>query len=284
VKFTTAPAPRVPRSRRDDRYQAGRPTPYKRPSSGWVKSVQDDTCTVVILGEQITGVIPLHDMPTPGAVVEVETRGDLLCIINWFEHPLPPESMPYAFLSGADPDTEEPAFDATVIPYLSDDSDATFLHFNGSTGVHDYLELYGNPAAIPSTPVTAITMTIRGRCSAPVADPIAIVPYLYAPYPDSVTSGYINYYGLPPNDNGIVLPVGSTFVETTVTFDAAELAAAASPDPSAWVRNDGTVNWTTVDGFVDQLRALGFMVDWRYSGGSGTWDVSSFDMVFETEG
>jgi hypothetical protein len=94
--FRSSPVPRVPRSRRDDRYEAGRPTPYKRPSAGWVKSVQadDGTCTVVILDESITGVIPLDDMPTPGAIVEIEARGDLLVILNWYEYSFPAvESM-----------------------------------------------------------------------------------------------------------------------------------------------------------------------------------------------
>jgi hypothetical protein len=93
MKPFAAQPPRVPRSRRDDRYDPGHPTPFKRPSAGWVQSVQadNDTCTVIILDEVITGVVPLHGMPTPGAIVEVEARGDLLCILQWYEHPLPPE-------------------------------------------------------------------------------------------------------------------------------------------------------------------------------------------------
>jgi len=55
-----------------------------------VTSVQSDTVTVTSLGEQLTGVIPLGPMPSLGAVVEVEARGDLLVIPLWFEGPTPP--------------------------------------------------------------------------------------------------------------------------------------------------------------------------------------------------
>ena len=43
-----APVPRVIRSRRDDRYDAGRSAPPKRAESGYVVSVQDDTDTVTV--------------------------------------------------------------------------------------------------------------------------------------------------------------------------------------------------------------------------------------------
>src|SRR3954468_7998181 len=83
------PAPRVLRSKRDDRYQAGHPAPPKRAESGYVVSVQDDldTVTVDILGEELTGVVPLGEMPPRGAICEVESRGDLLCIPLWYEGP-----------------------------------------------------------------------------------------------------------------------------------------------------------------------------------------------------
>lgn len=91
MSWRASPVPRVPRSRRDDRYDAGRPAPYKHQSAGWVKSIQDDgTCTVVVLNEDLTGLIPLDSTPTPGAIVEIESRGDLMCIRRWYEHPLPP--------------------------------------------------------------------------------------------------------------------------------------------------------------------------------------------------
>lgn len=87
---SSAPVPRVARSRRDDRYRAGRPTEPKRAAAGWVTSVQaDDTCTVLSLGEELTGVIYLDDPPPVGAVVEVEARGDLLVIPRWYPGPVP---------------------------------------------------------------------------------------------------------------------------------------------------------------------------------------------------
>jgi hypothetical protein len=93
VKVPAAqPAPRVPRSRRDDRYDTGHPAPPKRATAGYVVSIQDsyDTVTVDVLDEELTGVIPLGEMPPVGAIVEVEARGDLLVIPTWFPGPPPP--------------------------------------------------------------------------------------------------------------------------------------------------------------------------------------------------
>lgn len=75
-----APIPAVRRDRRDDRYRAGHPTPYKRAAAGVVVSVQDDTVTTTVAGVNLTGVIPLGDMPVVGDIVEVEARGSLLVI------------------------------------------------------------------------------------------------------------------------------------------------------------------------------------------------------------
>lgn len=112
MSWRAQPVPRVPRSRRDDRYEAGRPAPYKRPSSGWVKSVQEDdgTCTVVILDERISGVIPLNDMPTPGDIVEVEARGDLMVILSSYDHPLP--EGPFQWLSTSHTTADCPVLEA----------------------------------------------------------------------------------------------------------------------------------------------------------------------------
>lgn len=81
--------PRIPRDRRDDRYDTQGLMPRKAAGAGWVTSVEDDTVTVEILGEYVTGVIFLHDKPSPGDLVEIETRGDLTVIPRWFEHPEP---------------------------------------------------------------------------------------------------------------------------------------------------------------------------------------------------
>ena len=52
-------------------------------------SLQDDTVTVKMFDEDVSGVIYLGERPLVGAVVEVETRGDLLVIPFWYEGPLP---------------------------------------------------------------------------------------------------------------------------------------------------------------------------------------------------
>lgn len=112
-----APVPRVARDRRDDRYDAHGLMPAKRAGAGWVVAAPlgpvqfaddpdeaerreaaeysgstevEDTVAVEILGEIVTGVIYLHDKPPIGSLVEVETRGDLLVIPRWYEHPRPP--------------------------------------------------------------------------------------------------------------------------------------------------------------------------------------------------
>lgn len=89
MKQRAAPIRRVIRSRRDDRYQAGVPTGPKRAASGWVVGVDEDTVTVRILGEDITGVIPIGEMPPCGAICEVESRRDVLVIPRWYPGPEP---------------------------------------------------------------------------------------------------------------------------------------------------------------------------------------------------
>jgi hypothetical protein len=188
---------------------------------------------------------------------------------------------PYAFVSG-ESDDDDPVWDATVIPYLSDDSDATYLHFQSSGG-HDYAQFIGNLDAIPSTPVTAITMTMRGR-TAPGSVPFTIPPFLY-PLENTNIYGDVVYYGVPPDNDGIVLPTGSTFVETTITLNESVIQdEILSPGSTAWAVNNGSVNWTTLDEFVGYLREYGFGMSWSYDNGSsgGSWDISSFTMTFET--
>lgn len=91
TKPISAPAPRrLIRSRVDDYYDAGHPTPYKHASAGMVVSIQNDTCTVLVLDEELTGVIPLGTMPSVGDFVEVEARGQLLCIPLYADSDAPP--------------------------------------------------------------------------------------------------------------------------------------------------------------------------------------------------
>lgn len=84
VRFPSAqPVPRVPRSRRDDRYPKGHPLCPKRGGIGIVMSREGDTCTVLIIDELITGCLPLTSMPPVGAIVEVEARCELMVILDW---------------------------------------------------------------------------------------------------------------------------------------------------------------------------------------------------------
>lgn len=73
---------RVPRSRLDDTYDKATPLPVIRIGSGEVVSVESETCTVLIGDETLSGVVFLGDPPLVGDWVEVEARGDLLCIAD----------------------------------------------------------------------------------------------------------------------------------------------------------------------------------------------------------
>lgn len=59
------------------------PLPPKRGGVGIVTSREGDTCSVLITGEIITGCIPLTSMPPVGAIVEVESRGDIMVVLDW---------------------------------------------------------------------------------------------------------------------------------------------------------------------------------------------------------
>lgn len=98
TKHQAAPIPRVHRSTRDDRFVAGNGPGSKRAYAGWVvdrdTTAEDPTVTVRVLGEDIPGVLPLGPMPPLGAIVEVESRRDLLVIPYWYEGPpLPPTTI-----------------------------------------------------------------------------------------------------------------------------------------------------------------------------------------------
>ena len=79
------PAPRVPRSRRDDRFQKGHALCPKLGGIGVVTSRQGDTCTVLISDEELTGCIPLTTMPPVNAVVDVESRCSMVVILSWWD-------------------------------------------------------------------------------------------------------------------------------------------------------------------------------------------------------
>ena len=73
----------MPRSRRDDHFHKAHELCPKRAGAGIVISRQGDTVTVVMSNEELSGVIPLTSMPPVNAIVEVESRCELLVILNW---------------------------------------------------------------------------------------------------------------------------------------------------------------------------------------------------------
>lgn len=275
--------PRVARDRRDDRFQAGRWTPYARPAAGWVESVQDDTCTVNILNESITGVIYLDDKPSRGDIVEIETRGDLVVVLNWYEHPEPPpEPTPYAFTDGYDPiNPPDTAWDASAVPVLSDESDDTYLSFVGQ-GKHDFLILNGDTSILPTDHVTAIEIVGRARSAPQDGTFIGLVPNIYV---QATQRGYIEYLGPPPTyEDGVRLPKGTAFGDISITLTEADLQVALSNDFKDWNASNSFASWTTFDEFVDEIRTNGFEM-LVYYGGSlrGTWDIASLNLIFHTD-
>jgi hypothetical protein len=108
VKFPSSPPPpRVPRSRRDDRFVRGHPMPPKRAGIGIVVSTQYDTVTVLVDDEELVGVIPLYAMPGVGAIVEIEARDDLLVIPVMLETSVFPALADWYFGEDASPSWQE---------------------------------------------------------------------------------------------------------------------------------------------------------------------------------
>lgn len=112
---TAAPVPRVPRSRRDDRFVMAHPLCPKLGGVGIVSSRQGDTVTVLISDEEITGVIPLTSIPPVGAIVEVESRCDLMVILDWQAGDLPqPQLGEWYFTASESPGWSEGESDSPV--------------------------------------------------------------------------------------------------------------------------------------------------------------------------
>jgi hypothetical protein len=130
--------PRIPRDRRDDRYDAQGLMPRKAAGAGYVTSVQDDTVTVNVTDQDVSGVIFLHDKPPVGSIVEIETRGDLTVIPRWFEHPPPLVGSAQEF---------SPADDSYLYPVAFDDN-------NTDWSVEFLYKLRSNP---PQTRIIAQT-------------------------------------------------------------------------------------------------------------------------------
>lgn len=54
-------------------------------------SASSDTVSVLVDDEVLTNVIPLGEIPPPGAIAEVEARGDLMVVRRWWPGPVPVE-------------------------------------------------------------------------------------------------------------------------------------------------------------------------------------------------
>jgi hypothetical protein len=229
VKVPAAqPTARVPRSRRDDRYQPGYPPPPKRAVAGYVTSIQDslDTVTVVVCEEPLTGVIPLGAMPAVGDVVEVESRGDLLVIPYWLdvEEPLDSTTIDVPLTRGRHIQHEEDG--STTDEFLDAPLDVTFTwnaYSGGSalSGTKLYpVEWDGQPADgsafIPATPAGMALDEIR---------PI-VKAYLTGGSPDTITADTSGWgYSPPPTLSPYLL----TDASSPLTFDTFPTSEPADP-------------------------------------------------------
>lgn len=97
--------------------------PPKRAGIGIVVSTEYDTVTVLVDEEELSGVIPLYQMPAVGDIVEVESRRDLLVIPMYIDTAIFPALAGWYF----DPD-ESPG-------WLEDDAETgEHVHHPDPTG------------------------------------------------------------------------------------------------------------------------------------------------------
>jgi hypothetical protein len=115
VRFPSAqPVPRVPRSRRDDKFHKSHALAPKLGGIGIVMTREGETCTVLISEEMISGCIPLTSMPPIGAIVEVESRGDLMVILDWSDGTAQPQLGEWYLTAAESPGWTEGSSDSTV--------------------------------------------------------------------------------------------------------------------------------------------------------------------------
>jgi len=147
--------------------------------------------TVTSLGEELTGVIPLGDMPPVGAIVEVEARGDLLVIPLWFPGPpttvtveLPAQNVT-AVLSGYPPGKIDIVGGPSALFTRGDDTYVRFRIAPGEEGSEPdvavgYDDTTGEDvmgfdalSVIPSgVTITSIRWLAEGWCAAHTRDPV----------------------------------------------------------------------------------------------------------------
>lgn len=78
MSLTPHPHHRTRVTRADNSYPLGQPPPALRIEAGEVVSVESDSCTVLMFGELVAGVVFLADPPAVGDAVEVWEADDLL--------------------------------------------------------------------------------------------------------------------------------------------------------------------------------------------------------------
>jgi hypothetical protein len=192
--------------------------------------------------------------------------------------------MTYPFVSAYDPVFADPAWEAAVVPALSDASDATFIHFDAADADgHLNLVLRGDPAVIPadSSTVTAVTFTIRARTLRADDDPypVSMGFYLADPVFDGAME-FVNYVeALDDNRMGLIIPNTPEWAETTVTLDEAGIQDGLG-DGQTWAGYEAT--WTDLAGFVDHLRTKGGFEVWLERNFTGMWDLAGADLSFVT--
>lgn len=140
------PPPRVPRSRRDDRFERAEPMPPKLAGIGVVVSTEYDTVTVLIDDEELSGVIPIYQMPAVGDIVEVESRRDLLVIPMYIDASAFPALADWYF----DPD-ESPGWEE------GDDETGEHVQHQDPTGPG----ILWNSAVFNVNPDDRLTFTMR---------------------------------------------------------------------------------------------------------------------------
>jgi Bacterial Ig-like domain (group 3) len=99
---------RVPRSFIDELWVAGEPVPASRVITGIVVSLDGDTCTCLVAGdEEVPGIVWLGSRPPDvGDVVNIEMRGDLLVIPDEFVEGVEDDSV--HIVSDTDPGSPQP--------------------------------------------------------------------------------------------------------------------------------------------------------------------------------
>jgi hypothetical protein len=189
--------------------------------------------------------------------------------------------MAYPFTSGFDyTNTGDPAWDASVIPTLSDASDLSFLHFDPDDAEgHATLQLVGDPAALPadSATVGSISFSLRAHSESVGDVPRSLRVGIHTA---AVGAAAMVYSAIEP---GWVVPSGSSWFTMTALLDEELMAGAVSIDASEWYTIGAGATWTTLAEFVTALRTSGgFNVLLEQDLGAGPWEIAEASLTFGT--